>query len=1221
MAGTCARRSPLARSGLTQAGRRRSELAGDYFHLDERDIPDLILFGRRYAQHIRYYNSANAADGDWTRFFESDVSANLAALARLPADTFATFHRDLETWLKANPGRDPAALAAYFKLVFHLPLELLQSAGEIVEKLPPLHPINRQVGELVKRDLAEPLGSLIAWYKGAIEPAAGIFADEPISPADYKIAADDADTKLRLSSTIQVALLKRKTPANEPLSIVFVEAMGAESWPKLWNFTAADSAPYGDDSQPLYEKIYDALEHNLFEAGVRNLYGAATRLKREAVAHLRDSLEQLAGHEPHYALWLAFLQLFRHAQDELNAFTGRHLDFYFSDVLRLRPRNPIPDRVHLLFELAKRAEPHLLTAGTAFRAGKDALGRPVSYVLEQDLVVNHGRLAAIHAVRIDSGVDGAIARASTEPRSLDGVGKEKLPAEQPLWPVFGPDLAPTARIGFAIADRKLFMREGSRTIMLTAELGEKLNFVPANDAWQVRLTGPEGWFEPGGGLTMDPALQSLKFLLTIPADAPAIVPFDPKLHGSGTGEAGPPRIEILFNFAKPSGRRAFEGLRKLRIHRLALAVEASRLKQLSLVAGGAATDPAKPFAAFGAQPAVGTSLIVGSSEIFSKPIATLTLTFDWQQNYTSAGFFYDEPPAHYKVTPKVLKDGGWLPTGTDQALFGASTSVQIAVAGSAFDRDRPQLAENPSLTAESVGGFLRLDLNDDFGHASYPLENARALVQLANEKIYYPPNGVNSSGVVQKTYGGFQRKYRDYIMAAWNEEEPQPGGLPLKPYDPIVTQIRAAYVSTDGPVERFIHVHPFGEAVAQTHDRLFPSLPFAGALFIGIAAFDPPARLTLLVQVADGTGDPLREPPDLQFDYLSGDSWIRFEDRDVDDKTDNLAASGLISLAVPTEADLHHGLMPGGLRWIRISAPSDADAFNALLSIDGQAGIAAFRDAGNDPRFLATPLPAESISKLAVADPSIKKVRQPYGSFGGRPAEAPDAFTTRVSERLRHKDRAVTPFDYEALILEAFPQLFRAKCIPTSALIRDADGWIAADNEAAPGGVTVVTVPQTHGLAARNPLRPYADHGLLSGIRAFLGARISPFVSLEVQNPKFEEVQAAFKVRFHPDIADIAFYKEALNDALVAYLTPWASPAGGEIMFGGRLWKSSLIDFVEERPEVDFVTDFHLYHKPDADAGPGSWTPVDLELVEATTARSILVSAKSHQIFEVGVDA
>ena len=114
-----------------------------------------------------------------------------------------------------------------------------------------------------------------------------------------------------------------------------------------------------------------------------------------------------------------------------------------------------------------------------------------------------------------------------------------------------------------------------------------------------------------------------------------------------------------------------------------------------------------------------------------------------------------------------------------------------------------------------------------------------------------------------------------------------------------------------------------------------------------------------------------------------------------------------------------------------------------------------------------------------------------------------------------------------------------------------------------------------------------------------------------MQNPKFEEVRAAFKVRFHRGIADIAFYKEALNEALVAFLTPWSRPDGGEIMFGGRLWKSSLVDFIEERPEVDFVTDFHLYHKPDADAGSDACTPVDVELAQPSTRASARTENRS----------
>lgn len=1283
MAAPCARRSPLSRSGLTQAGRRRAELGGGHFRIDERDLADLILFGRRYARHIRYYNAANNADGDWSAFFENDVSASLAALAKLPVEPFLVFQRDLETWLKAEPDRDKDSLGAYFKLAFHLPLALLQNAGAIAEKLPPDHAMKRQIGELARRELAEPIRALIGWYKGATEAGARqVFADEGVSAAAYKLAAGESDRRLRLSSSIQGALLDRKSILEEPLPAILVDAIPPGDWAGIWADVDPDTAPYRDatGAQLRYEQIYDALEFNLLESAIRNLYRAAARMKREAQSHLRDSFEAFGGHLPHYGLWLAFLRLFEHAQKALNGFTDRHLDFYFREVLRLDSRSAIPDRVHLLFELAKGVETHRIAAGAAFRGGNDALGRPVSYALEQELIVNRGRIAAMHGLRIDPTSNGAIARASTEPRSRDGIGEQPLLPDSPAWSAFGPASAPAARIGFAVADRKLFLREGMRTIRLRAELARPLQGAPASDAFRVRLTGPEGWHDASsvlavtlrdgdetgaaskGARARDARARSkekggrpsssLEFAIELRGDAPPIVPFDPALHGDDEGEAGPPRAEIWLDFARPAAAAAFAGLEGLRLRDLELEVDVSGLKQLSLVAGGAVADPTKPFAPFGAQPRKGAALVVGSAEIFSKPIADWSLWIDWQQHYNSRDFFYAKDPANYVAAEAVLKDGRWEGASGGLALFGGGLTVRIDLEGAdLIDADVAQTAENPPLTAASVSGFARLTLSDDFGHASYPHENARALVQFAKDELYYPPAGINAPTVAQTKFyaiapgipgaavqvrarggGAIEtgKKLADTAgIRSWESVRDEldvffdePGGLPLAPYDPMVTRIEAAYRTKAGTVEAFVHLHPFGEVRARARGgALFPSLPFDGALLIGVADFEPPSRLSLLVQVADGSGDPLKKPPELGFHFLAGDRWVAFEDRDVDDKTGTFAGSGLIGLAVPEEADRHHSVMPDGLHWLRISAARDADALNRLLSIDAQAGRAAFVEAGNDPQFLATPLPAGTIAKLVVPDPAVKKVRQPYSSFGGRPAEAPDSFATRVSERLRHKDRAIAAFDYEALILDAFPQLYRAKCLPTTALVRDADGRIVADNEVAPGAVTVVTVPWTHGRNARDPLRPYADQALLVAVERFLRARVSPFVRLEVQNPKFEEVQADFRVRFHPDIADIAFYRDALNDALIEYLTPWARPGGGEIMFGGRLWKSALIDFIEERPEVDFVTDFQLYHKPDADAGAGGWTPVDVELIEATTARSILVSARRHGISEVAGNA
>jgi hypothetical protein len=163
--------------------------------------------------------------------------------------------------------------------------------------------------------------------------------------------------------------------------------------------------------------------------------------------------------------------------------------------------------------------------------------------------------------------------------------------------------------------------------------------------------------------------------------------------------------------------------------------------------------------------------------------------------------------------------------------------------------------------------------------------------------------------------------------------------------------------------------------------------------------------------------------------------------------------------------------------------------------------------------------------------------------------------------------------------------------------------------------VVVVTVPWTTGRPHLDPLRPYTDQATLKKVRDVLTPRLSPFVRLEVANPKFEEVQTRFKVAFLDGIDDTAFYLGELEKAVIGYLAPWSVGSGADITFGGKLRKSTVIDFVEELPYVDYLEDFELYHRPDL-ANP-AWTPTDQETIEATTARSILVPAASHQIEEL----
>jgi hypothetical protein len=253
-------------------------------------------------------------------------------------------------------------------------------------------------------------------------------------------------------------------------------------------------------------------------------------------------------------------------------------------------------------------------------------------------------------------------------------------------------------------------------------------------------------------------------------------------------------------------------------------------------------------------------------------------------------------------------------------------------------------------------------------------------------------------------------------------------------------------------------------------------------------------------------------------------------------------------------------------------------------------------------------LPEGTISKLAQPVAAVKKITQPFPSYDGRGKEKPKAFYTRVSERLRHKDRAVTLWDYERLILEAFPEVHKVKCLNHTRYNEEEEQYI----HNAPGHVTIVTVADRERHSLPDPLRPNISLGLRKKIEDFLMDRRSIFVTPHVVNPTFEEVKVDFEVKLRPGF-DETYSIHLLRQDLIRFLSPWAFPGGGSPSFGGKIYKSALINFVEEQAYVDYVIDFKLMHLlgicQDADQQ-------DHEEVEGKDAISILVSvpASDHII-------
>jgi hypothetical protein len=289
-----------------------------------------------------------------------------------------------------------------------------------------------------------------------------------------------------------------------------------------------------------------------------------------------------------------------------------------------------------------------------------------------------------------------------------------------------------------------------------------------------------------------------------------------------------------------------------------------------------------------------------------------------------------------------------------------------------------------------------------------------------------------------------------------------------------------------------------------------------------------------------------------------------------------------------------------------------------MIAIHPQAVQSVFENQENDPTRLAHPLEGIVIAQLQERVSEIKKVIQPYPSFGGRAQESNAAFYGRVSERLRHKQRAITMWDYEHLVLEAFPEVYKVRCIPHA----KADTTLLPNkllkSEYAAGHVTLIVVPNLRNQNAYDPLKPALSQAKLGEIKAFLTQFASNFIEIAVHNPVYEPIYTTFEVKFRAGY-DNVFYKKQLGTDIIRYLSPWIYDDGIELTFGGKIHRSAILNFVEKREYVDFVANFKLFHTVNlAEAKKGvapNLVDVEVENAVASTSASVLIPATFKEGF------
>jgi len=916
---------------------------------------------------------------------------------------------------------------------------------------------------------------------------------------------------------------------------------------------------------------------------------------------------------PHLALLTAFAELNEIPREAVNRLTGRHLDFFYRRVLRFEPRPPVPDRAHLLIELKKGTAPVAIGPQHAFSAGKDAAKAELIYVPVAETVVNGSRVESLRSIYKDP--DGHTVRFAPIADSADGLGAP-LPAAEPKWQAFGHPKLPAAEVGFAVAAPVLRMKEGRRTVTLALQLGNldaRHTAAAFTASFEGFLTGEKGWLGPYG-LTASLAGGLLRLTLLVPDSATGVVDYDPAVHGYAYAAEGPV-LQLLLKAGAPLG---YGDLAGLTVSTARVDVEVAGVTSLSLESDAGTLDPKKTFLPFGPQPAVGSRFLVGSAEVFAKKLTRIDLHLQWQGTPPSFKDWY----AGYSNAPST-DDGGF----TARVDFQDGAGWQADEVRRLFDS--PDLGETTLTFTHGGAPILAAG-----GHAVWALRtsgSARARSEAQRRVLAQPVLAASASAPLPVKPGFLTFSLlRDFLHADYRREsvanlvafsKSSNGGTPVvlnEPYTPALRAVTLSYQAHSGEAVldtieepafsgadvRFFQAGPFGQRRAHAYLRqsrhvpLLPEFENEGELLLGLSGLTAGDSVSLLFQVAEGSADPTLARQDVQWSVLCDNHWRPLAGTEIArDTTRGLLTSGVVGLVIPSQATRENTFLPTGLLWLRAAVRREVDAVSQLIAVAANAVEVRLADPGH----LQAPLPAGTIAKLKTPVAAVKMVKQPYASFGGSPAEPDAALRTRAAERLRHRDRCITPWDYERIVLAAFPGVHKVKCVPHAK-----DGsWLA------PGNVLIVVVPDLRNRNAVDPLRPRVDADTLSRIAEHVQRRAGVQVRVQVKNPLYQAVRLDFKVRFLPGY-EFNFYRRQVNQELIRFLSPWAFDATRPISFGGKVYRSVLLDFVEKLAPVDFVTDFRMYSGTGADG-----RPPDVEEVQAETPDAILVSAPEHTIAEV----
>ncbi|WP_297099564.1 hypothetical protein [uncultured Draconibacterium sp.] len=757
-------------------------------------------------------------------------------------------------------------------------------------------------------------------------------------------------------------------------------------------------------------------------------------------------------------------------------------------------------------------------------------------------------------------------------------------------------------------------------------------------------------------------LSIIRILFQIPKDEKAVVAYDKKIHAENF-DTEFPVCRVLINTSNETGHELYRDLVDKQLNEFSIDVAAVGVENLNLYNDIGAINAAKPFYPFGTQPVKKSKFYVDYAELYKKKWNKLNINIEWKNTPDDFKDWYYA----YRQNKLARFSGKNYITGIyDIPEVDSSSDSGDETSNSATFPNVQLNAVSGQFNFSGLGNISQFNFltktlivkNNSYFTAAVELNQQEvwtvqselkevSLFDEPVEQIFYFSFDLSNPDAENENVGPVRLSLntpflhdmypRLYALAMSNEDKSVI--VPNEPYTPFIEKLTLDYYASaqlkpekdtyEFKDFKLYHEHPFGQALEDIEQKIankilpadeakiqhaVPTYCNGGELYIGLENAQPQQNVSLLIQVLEGSENPEAESfvgkQKVEWWMLCSNEWKRLERSSIiSNQTDNFLKSGIFKFKIPKEATSDNTLLPGRMMWLRARIHKKYNAVSKVIGIHAQAVEAKFENNNNKLDHLNDGLSSGTISKMLVRPPRIKSLSQPYSSFGGQPTESDSAFYRRVSERLRHKNRAITLWDYEHLVLQEFPEIHKVKCLNhTSTKVENEK---RKTSYLAPGNVVLVVIPDIVNRNVFDIYKPRVSKATLNRIENFIRKLNSPLISTKVINPEYEEVRVDLKVQFHEGYDEV-YYKSVLKEDLTRLLSPWAFDSKALIQFGLSLHKSIVIDYVEKLKYVDFVSDLKLFQ---TNAATGKETEV--KIASPNSPEAILVSSKMHGVYDV----